>query len=296
MNSKKTNKFYLHFAMVMSLIASGLVVALIVIVSKDRSEDLNLKIKMQQNEQAAISQLLHEYIELEGELLISSDKQRVLNQLKVLQEKDSLKVLKPEWLENRRLFLQEKGLSEVQKDSGRFYLLQINQKLKLERDSLTRKIIQVSDSLFFSYSSLKTENVNLKNQLADQASKLRRKDKVQVISFISTSGKRIHYLGEVEDGKANGNGIGIWSNGSIYRGSWRNNMRHGKGSFEWEDGDKYEGEFAFGQIEGEGTYFWKSGERYEGDFKNNRRNGNGTLFDKDGNVKIQGEWKDDKPL
>lgn len=140
-----------------------------------------------------------------------------------------------------------------------------------------------------SLNSLRKENKQL------QAA-LNQKERVKVLSFKSPQGVLIHYLGEVENGKANGGGVGIWSTGSLYRGDWKDNKRHGKGRFEWLDGERYEGDYVNGTREGVGSYFWPSGERYEGEWAADQRNGEGTLFDMDGNIEFQGIWKNDLPV
>lgn len=124
---------------------------------------------------------------------------------------------------------------------------------------------------------------------------LEQKERVKVLSFKSPQGVLIHYLGEVENGKANGGGVGIWSTGSLYRGDWKDNKRHGMGRFEWVDGERYEGDYVNGTREGEGSYFWPSGERYEGEWSADQRNGEGVLYDMDGNIEYQGLWKNDLP-
>lgn len=121
------------------------------------------------------------------------------------------------------------------------------------------------------------------------------KNKIQVISFTSSKGHKVSYIGEVENGKANGGGEGVWSTGSIYKGQWKDNLRNGKGRYEWIDGQVYYGEYLMGKRNGEGVYKWPSGERYEGNWLNDKRNGFGRLYDRDGNLKYEGEWEDDKP-
>lgn len=156
-------------------------------------------------------------------------------------------------------------------------------------DSLQREVALAGEANL-------NEIVRLKEELAIQENKLNRKETVQVISFPGTKGAKIHYLGEVKDGKANGGGIGIWTTGSVYKGNWKDNLRHGKGTYEWADGQKYDGEYQNGKRDGFGSYLWPSGERYEGDWKNDRRNGKGVFYDPDGNIKFDGIWEDDKPL
>ncbi len=136
---------------------------------------------------------------------------------------------------------------------------------------------------------------SLKNVIASQKQQLNKRDRIRVITFKTDNGNLVHYLGEVSNDKANGNGVGIWSTGSIYRGEWKDNKRHGEGEFTWADGDSYKGDFFEGKVEGTGTYSWRSGEKYVGEFSNSRRNGQGILYDPDGNVSFEGLWKNDKP-
>lgn len=157
--------------------------------------------------------------------------------------------------------------------------------LQLESTRYSEKLVDFRDSLH----GAKTEIARLQQHLE-------KKDRVKVLQFESMSGQNIYYLGEVQDGKANGAGVGIWPTGSIYRGFWKNNRRHGEGTIESHNGEKYEGQWTEGKREGEGVYYWPTGERYDGEWKNNRRNGHGTLYDPDGNVKIKGMWKNDKPM
>lgn len=161
--------------------------------------------------------------------------------------------------------------------------------LRAEQDDLLTRTQLVRDSM-----QLRMEELRI--ELERKQRELGRKEQVQVLAFTSAKGQKIHYLGEVRDGKANGGGVGIWTTGSVYRGQWRNNLRHGEGSFEWVDGERFEGSYVDGSREGYGTYFWPSGDRYEGQWKGDRRNGQGTLFDMDGNVRYKGLWKDDKPV
>jgi len=72
------------------------------------------------------------------------------------------------------------------------------------------------------------------------------------------------YVGEIEDGKPNGQGIYTFEKG------------------EWE-GDKYVGEYKNGKKVGYGTYTWKDGEKYVGSWMMNIR-WNGTDYDKNGNI------------
>jgi hypothetical protein len=162
--------------------------------------------------------------------------------------------------------------------------------------SLEEQISAIQQDKDFNFKNNQKQFDSLNQIIASQKVELNRKQRVRVISFKTEKGTLVHYLGEVQNDKANGNGVGIWSTGSIYRGQWIDNKRHGEGEFSWADGDVYKGEFIEGKVEGNGTYTWKSGERYEGEFVNGRRNGFGKLYDPDGNISFEGTWKNDKPL
>ena len=145
------------------------------------------------------------------------------------------------------------------------------------------------------FDSLRQRVQALSSELEKKNSELNRKQLVKVISFKNDNERLIHYMGEVVNEKANGGGVGIWSTGSIYRGNWKDNKRHGSGTFEWADGMRYVGNYIDDKRSGEGNYYWPSGERYEGEWKNDMREGYGKLYDQDGNIRFEGNWKEDKP-
>lgn len=139
--------------------------------------------------------------------------------------------------------------------------------------------------------SIKDRNYAL--QKLDSASNLVVSEK-KLLKFQSTKGKDVIYLGEVKEGKANGEGIGIFSSGGMYEGYWSNNLRHGRGIYQWKDGEKYEGGFKEDKRNGFGIYFWKNGEKYEGYWNNDKRHGKGKIIDKSGKEKVSGEWENDE--
>jgi len=114
-----------------------------------------------------------------------------------------------------------------------------------------------------------------------------------VIRFTSTKNSTVTYIGDLRNGKANGNGFGLWNTGSSYEGSWQNNLRHGEGVFLWADGEKYEGDYANDQRQGFGVYIAKAG-KYEGQWLNDMRHGEGRLFEANGKLKVHGIWDKDK--
>jgi len=143
------------------------------------------------------------------------------------------------------------------------------------------------DSLTFALETVRIENATLKRRLAAKAAS-------DYLSFKSTKGNDVFYVGQVRRKKANGEGYGLLSTGSRYVGEWKDNLKHGQGKFYWKDGAYYEGEFANDMRDGQGTYHFPSGEIYIGSWKDGARNGPGVIYSKDKKVVAEGEWKNDK--
>lgn len=163
-------------------------------------------------------------------------------------------------------------------------------------DSLRSRIDSLTGSWSYELERKKTRIDELTKEIKDKNNELLKNNKVKTLSFTNEKGDLIYYLGETQEGKANGGGVGIWKTGSIYKGEWKDNKRHGEGTYEWSDGHKYIGEFENDKRQGEGKYIWPSGERYEGEWKDGKRNGYGILYDKDGNIQFEGRWNNDKIL
>lgn len=163
--------------------------------------------------------------------------------------------------------------------------------LEMKTAALETEYAEKTDSL---YKALSREIKSLEDQLSKKEKQLSKASNIDRLSFYNTKGTKINYFGEVKNGKANGEGIGNHSTGSVYDGEWKNNQKHGKGTYKWPEGEVYKGEFENDKIKGSGTYYWVNGDRYEGEWANNRRNGEGTLYDKDNKVVLKGIWKDDE--
>lgn len=238
-------------------------------------------------------QLIVQLIETDGDVILVGEYDEALESYRVLMEQlpDSLRPDVQMRINQIKELLGDRSTDDA--PDPKELLLNRYRKdiaaLEEKTDSLQSAIVSQS-------AALNKEISALRKDVAQKEKALQRKSNLEVISFKSTNDAKIHYLGEVENGKANGGGVGIWSTGSVYRGDWKNNLRHGQGTFEWADGEIYEGTFVEGRREGQGKYYWPSGERYEGEWVNNRRKGEGTLFDMDGNVRYKGKWKDDKPI
>lgn len=186
--------------------------------------------------------------------------------------------------------------SDRQGDDATELLLAAQRNERMAISDMENALLAMRQRLEFVEDSAADEIDRLKLDLASRQKEVERLNRIQVISFTGPKGSKVHYMGEVKDGKANGGGVGIWTTGSVYRGQWRNNLRHGEGTFEWADGERYEGTYVDGVRTGFGKYYWPSGDRYEGQWKGDRRNGQGTLFDMDGNIRFKGTWKEDKPV
>lgn len=163
--------------------------------------------------------------------------------------------------------------------------------LEMKTAAIEDEFAKKTDSL---YKAMNKEIDNLNTELKQKNQQLAKSSNVNRLSFYNSKGTKINYFGEVENGKANGEGIGNHATGSVYDGEWKNNQKHGKGTYKWAEGEVYKGEFENDKIKGSGTYYWVNGDRYEGEWANNQRNGMGTLYDKDNKVVLKGVWKDDE--
>ena len=80
-------------------------------------------------------------------------------------------------------------------------------------------------------------------------------------------------------GKKEGYGIYIDSEGNKYRGNWSKDQFNGEGILLSINGDFYKGEFTSGKMEGIGIYYSsKKKYKYLGEFKNNKFHGKGKLI------------------
>jgi|GEM_PF-2314487 len=115
----------------------------------------------------------------------------------------------------------------------------------------------------------------------------------------SIAGGNYNYSGAVKNGKANGYGVGYFTNGNRYEGNWVDGQREGNGTYYFEDGTKYVGEYKDDRFNGRGKMTWEDGDTYEGSYKSGQRHGLGTYTTNNGSlnncpdcVKYQGYWKE----
>lgn len=72
-----------------------------------------------------------------------------------------------------------------------------------------------------------------------------------------------------------------FSNGDVYSGCWKNNLKYGRGKLFLASGSYFEGYFKEGQMM-VGKYFFKNGNIYEGEFFEGKFNGKGLYLWTDG--------------
>ena len=101
------------------------------------------------------------------------------------------------------------------------------------------------------------------------------------------------YIGDVVDGRANGQGTLTWTNGSKYVGEYKDGKYYGRGTFTWSNGRKYVGEWKEDKAHGRGTYTGADGTMYVGEWKEDKQYGQGTYTGADGE-KYVGKWKNGK--
>lgn len=126
------------------------------------------------------------------------------------------------------------------------------------------------------------------------------------------------YTGNQKNGKIEGEGTAVYTNGEKYTGEFKAGLRDGEGTLSsaseeivydgaWKDNVKegygveyfpdvngrYEGEFKAGKREGDGVYYWESGDRYEGKWENDVRNGIGIFIGADGTASPEIWLKDE---
>ena len=88
----------------------------------------------------------------------------------------------------------------------------------------------------------------------------------------------ISYADECITGDCENYGTYRWSNGDIYKGSFKDHVVHGQGTYNWALGDKYVGEWKDGFIHGQGTLIFSNGDKYVGKFKESGTEFNGTVY------------------
>jgi len=105
--------------------------------------------------------------------------------------------------------------------------------------------------------------------------------------------KESKYVGDIKNGKPNGQGTETSPEGETYEGEWKDGKKEGKGKFIQVDGSKYVGEWINGERNGYGTLTSSNGTKYVGKWKDGKKNGQG-IFTSSAGSRYVGEFRDDK--
>ena len=143
------------------------------------------------------------------------------------------------------------------------------------------------------YDSLRFALQKAEMQVRNLTQKLSRSSGPNYLTFKSREGNEIYYVGEIKNGKANGNGVALLSTGSRYQGEWEDNRKDGVGEFHWNDGAWYEGEYVEDMRSGRGTYHFPDGSTFVGQWAEDVRNGEGVFYNAKGKVVTRGVWDKD---
>ena len=119
---------------------------------------------------------------------------------------------------------------------------------------------------------------------------------ISYLRFTNERGHAIHYFGPVKDSMAQGEGVGVWDNESVYQGAWSQNKREGRGLFRTAKGEVYDGEYKQDQRNGQGIYRFRNGDYYTGEWLNGQRSGFGTVISAKGDTLVHGLWSEDRFL
>lgn len=98
------------------------------------------------------------------------------------------------------------------------------------------------------------------------------------------------YVGEMRDGRPEGQGRLELRTGAVMEGTWKAGLLEGKGSYRDADGSLYEGSFVAGRAEGQGRLAARDGSIYEGSFRAGLRDGSGRTRLAGGTV-YESKWR-----
>ncbi|XP_036442350.1 ankyrin repeat and MYND domain-containing protein 1 [Colossoma macropomum] len=97
------------------------------------------------------------------------------------------------------------------------------------------------------------------------------------------------YRGEFVDDLKQGGGVFTWANGETYEGSFYKDYRHGSGTYSWPDGSRFTGKFYLNRKEGYGVHVFPDGTTFEGLYHADERFGPGVVTYVDGRQDV-GVW------
>lgn len=102
------------------------------------------------------------------------------------------------------------------------------------------------------------------------------------------------YEGEVKDGLRHGSGR-YTIDDATYEGEWLEGKKHGRGKIVFKSGSIFEGSFSNDMKDGYGKmYYYPSGNFFEGEWRQDVKDGMGTMNWSDIREKYVGNWKDNQ--
>lgn len=103
------------------------------------------------------------------------------------------------------------------------------------------------------------------------------------------------YEGSFSKNVMNGQGKRVYSDKTVYIGTWQNGMRTGNGASWFADGSYFYGLWKFDKML-RGVLHLSSGDIYDGEFKDGKFNGFGKFFWKKNGALFEGLFKDGNPF
>jgi len=107
----------------------------------------------------------------------------------------------------------------------------------------------------------------------------------------NSDGIKYTYTGSFKNGKANGKGKQIWSNGESFAGNFKDGKKSGYGKYTFDNGGVYKGQWANDDYNGYGVRTFSDGSIYKGNWKDGSYNGYGTYKNIKG-IEFSGNWAD----
>ena len=158
----------------------------------------------------------------------------------------------------------------IKKNKNKYYEVMTNiiEQLKIEKDYPNMELKFISDDFFIG--------------ILDENNELPLKG-----GLYTSIGD--FYIGEFVNGKKEGYGTIIYSNGTKYEGIFKNDKHDGFGRLSQTDGEMFVGEWKEGKINGNGMRQHSNGDRYIGNYINNIRNGKGHYIFSNGDS-YDGNW------
>lgn len=104
------------------------------------------------------------------------------------------------------------------------------------------------------------------------------------------------YVGDVVNGRREGQGDEFVQDGTVYKGQWKDNQRHGQGSLEDNNKGTFVGAFHHGKKHGRGEIKSSDGEVVEaGEYREDQLHGRGIQVDNNMEYTYEGEFVAGKP-